>query len=227
MNAQSRARIGIAAGVVTATLAACFVPLGSAGMATGNREQVRLTPAGKAAARAVVLKRADLGPLPGWVGGRKKPDLSSSGCASWHPKQSDLVLNGAAETQWKRPGLVLDSEAQVLATPQMVLLDWKRTMRPQLLTCLRSFSAKAKNGERLVSVRWHSFPRVVPHTRLVRLVVDVKTSGRTVRMMLDLLAMGQGRTEITLTTTAPLADASVVLPAEFRIASLLASRVRM
>jgi hypothetical protein len=100
-------------------------------------------------------------------------------------------------------------------------------MRPQLLTCLRSLSAKAKNGERLVSVRWLSFPRIVPHTRAIRLVIDVTTAAGKVRMMMDLLAMGRGQTETTLTTTAPLADAAVLRPAEERLAILLASRVRM
>lgn len=228
VKAQSPARLATVAAIVAAAAAVCLVPVGSAGGATSrNREQVRLTPAGKAAARAVVLKRADLGPLPDWVGGRKKPDRSSPGCPNWHPKESDLVLTGDAETQWKRPGLVLDSEAQVLATPRMVLLDWKRTMRRQLLTCLGSLSAKATNGEHLVSVRWLAFPRVVPHTRVIRLVIDVKRSTRTVRMMMDLLAMAQGRTEISLTTIAPLVEARALRPAEFRLANLLAYRVRM
>ena len=66
----------------------------------------------------------------------------------------------------------------------------------------------------------------MPNTRAIRLVIDVKTPTRQVRMMMDLLAMGQGRTEVTLTISAPLVDAAVLRPMEVRTAVLLASRVR-
>src|SRR5262245_48832798 len=82
--------------------------------AAADREKVRLTKAGRAAASAVVLTRADLGSTTTWTGGARKPDLSSSSpCPTFHPKQSDLVLIGAAETLWRSPGIQLVSEGQV------------------------------------------------------------------------------------------------------------------
>jgi hypothetical protein len=48
-------------------------------------EQVRLNPVDQAAARAVLIRRADLGST-GWQGGRVKPDLSAGPtCPNYHP----------------------------------------------------------------------------------------------------------------------------------------------
>lgn len=56
--------------------------------------------------------------------------------------------------------------------------------------------------------------------------VDVKTSTATIPVMVDVVLVGRGRTEITLATTAPLVAQSVVSAAELRLARLLASRIR-
>jgi hypothetical protein len=71
---------------------------GSALAAVADREQHRFNAADQAAARSAVVVRSDLGST-GWTGGAKKPDLSPpKPCPNWDPKQSDLVLTGAAET---------------------------------------------------------------------------------------------------------------------------------
>jgi hypothetical protein len=56
----------------------------------------------------------------------------------------------------------------------------------------------------------------------------VKSSASTtpLRLFVDLVLVGRGRTEITLTTTAPLVASSAIRAAEIRLARLLASRVR-
>ena len=193
------------------------------------KQPIRFTPAGQAAARAVVLQRADLGSASGWTGGAKKPDLSSdTHCANFHPKDSDLVLIGAAETDWQHAGLEFDSEAQVLQTPKMVQLDWQRTvLSPHLLPCLRETLAKAGGASAaVVSVARLAFPQVAPYTRAFRTVVEVTSGTQKVRVLIDVVLIGRGRTEVTLTTTAPLAAEAVVRPAELRLARLLASRLR-
>ena len=144
-----------------ALLAALAAALLLAGAAVADKEQIHLTAAGQAAARAAVMHRADLGGGGGWTGGPKKPDLSSgTGCANFKPKQSDLVLIGAAENVFRHPGVEFDSEAQVLETPAMVRLDWQRTvLAPQVMPCLRSNLEKQLTAsERLVSVRRIPFP---------------------------------------------------------------------
>jgi hypothetical protein len=213
--------VGVAAGVAASVAVASIA----------DKEQIHLTNAGQAAARAAVLTKADLGAAPGWTGGAKKPDLSSTPpCPGFRPKQSDLVVNGAAETVFKQPAIQFDSEAQVLQTAHMVKLDWQRTViAPQILPCLRIAVAKsAGTSAHVTSIRRTAFPRVATFTSAIRILLDVKTSGSTtpVTVFVDVVLVGRGRTEITLTTTAPLLASSAVRAAEIRLARILAARVR-
>jgi hypothetical protein len=213
--------VGVAAGVAASVAVASIA----------DKEQIHLTNAGQAAARAAVLTKADLGTAPGWTGGAKKPDLSSTPpCPGFRPKQSDLVVNGAAETVFKQPAIQFDSEAQVLQTAHMVKLDWQRTViAPQILPCLRIAVAKsAGTSAHVTSIRRTAFPRVATFTSAIRILLDVKTSGSTtpVTVFVDVVLVGRGRTEITLTTTAPLLASTAVRAAEIRLARILAGRVR-
>ncbi len=218
----------IGAKQTTAFLGALAAALLLAGAAVADKEQIHLTAAGQKAARAAVMQRADLGGATGWTGGAKKPDLSAgTGCANFQPKQSDLVLIGAAETVFKHPGVEFDSEAQVLQTADMVRLDWRRTvLAPQVLPCLRSnLKQHLSASERLVSLGRIAFPSIATYTRAYRTTVDVTSASGTTRVFVDLVLLGRGSTEITLTTTAPMAAESAVRGAELRLARILVSRV--
>ena len=68
-------------------------------------------------------------------------------------------------------------------------------------------------------------PRVATYTVAYRALLDVVDSGKPVRVMIDLVAIGQGRAELMLITTAPYAIRGPVVPAEIRLARLLVSRV--
>jgi hypothetical protein len=198
-------------------------------VALADKEQVRLTAADQAFARAAVLTKADLGTVGSWTGGAVKPDLTSSPpCTSFHPKQSDLVLTGAAETRFKEPGIEIDSEAQVLQTAQMVALDWQRVVAsPQLLPCLRVGLAKQVGAStRIVSLRRIAFPRIGQRAAAIRVLLDVKAGASPVpvRAFVDVAFVAEGRTELTLTTTALLAADGAVRPAEARLARTLAAR---
>lgn len=210
-----------------AILAAAVVGLLLAGAALADKEQIHLTAAGQKAARAAVITRADIGSATGWTTKVRKPDLSGdTGCSNFKPKQSDLVLNGAAEVEWSRPGLDFDSEAQVLQTPAMVRLDWQRTvLASQVLPCLRAnFQKQASSNEKLVSVTRLAFPAITSYTRAYRVLLDYTENSQTVRLFVDIVLVGKGHTELTLTTTAALAAAPAVKAAEIRLARLLAAR---
>jgi hypothetical protein len=220
-------RIGKRLGVA---LAAASAALGLVGVAGADQYQVRLTAAGNAAARAAVVTRSDLGSTAGWTGVSKKPDLSSSPtCAGFDPKESDLVIVGAAETDWKHPGLEFDSVAEVLQTAKMVQLDWQRVMlSPKLLPCLRKTVPQSLGaGGKLVAARELPVPRLATYTKAFEVLIDVKSGSRTVRLMIDMLFVGRGRTEITLMTTAAFAARPIVQPAEIRLARALVSRARV
>src|SRR5690349_24680665 len=96
-----------------ALLAALAVAAAAGAAGAPGVEQVHLTAADQANAKAAGVARSDLG--PGWTGGARKPSgPSTPSCGSWHPKQSDLVLTGEAESDFKQPGFEIESEAQVL-----------------------------------------------------------------------------------------------------------------
>src|SRR5438128_1229620 len=100
-----------------------------------GKEKVELDAADQAAARAVVLRRSDLG--AGWNGGRIEPDLSGGPtCPNYHPKVSDLVITGAAASDFRRTGVDFANEVEVLRTAGMVSRDWRRSIVPEAVPCL-------------------------------------------------------------------------------------------
>lgn len=204
-----------------------IVSLVLAGAAAALDGRIQLSAAGQAAARAAVIKRADLGAAGGWVGGMTKPDLSQQlECASYRPKQSDLIVIGAAESTWKNSGLQFYSVAQVLRTAEMVRLDWQRTvLDPRVLPCVRRALAKEfGTAAHLVSFRRIAFPQIADSTRAYRAVADAKTPAGKVRIMYDIVLVASGRTEITLTAAAPMSTAQIIAAAEVRLARILAAR---
>jgi hypothetical protein len=212
------------AGAVIAALLASFI----AGGALADKEQIALTKAGHKAARGAVLKRGDLG-KGAWTGSAKRPALNTpTGCPGYAPKQSDLVVVGAAGANWKSKGVQFDSEAQVLRTPKMVQLDWKRTVRAaKVMPCLkRNLEQSLARNERLSFVTRLPVPRIPALVRLYRAVVVVRAKGVNTPILIDSLLIGSRRTEITLTTTALYASRKAVTRTEVRLARVLARRAR-
>jgi len=207
---------------------ALLVLAASAAAATDpGKEQVHLVAADQAAARAAVLLRTDLG--AGWTGGQKKPSLSSTpDCPGWHPKQSDLVLTGAAEADFTHAGLEVDSNAQVLRTARMVRLDWGRTaVAPQVMRCMRTeLQKQTPSGAKVVSVKRIAFPRVSTYTAAYRLTIDVTSGTTTVPVWSDVILFGRGRTELELTVIAPAAASATLAAAEARLAHLMVARAK-
>ena len=192
-----------------------------------SKQQIRFTAADQAAARAAVLRLTDLG-SSGWQGGRLKPNVGSGlVCSGYAPKQSDLVLTGAAESAWHRPGLQVRSVAQVLKTRAMVARDWARTVSdPRAIACLRGAVTKGlTSSERLVSFRRLAFPRLATFTTAYRAIVEVSAGGASARVLVDLVLVGRSRTELTLMIAAPAAAGASIAAADVRLARALAARV--
>jgi hypothetical protein len=193
-----------------------------------NKEQIRLNPADQASARAAVLRRADLGPT-GWSGGPVKPDLSSTmSCPGYEPKQSDLVLTGAAEADFRHSGLSIQSVAQVLKTRSMVAHDWQRTVvAPKAIACLRSMLARAlPSNQRVVSFKKLPFPRLTRYATAYRALIDFSSQGQHVLFLADIVLVGRSRTELTLSVVAPAAARASISKAEVRLARNLVARIR-
>jgi len=212
--------------VLCGSIAALLVVAGAASASSPGKEKIAYTAVGQAKAKAEVLKRTDVG--SGWSGGSRKPDVSSTLPCSYRPKQDDLVLIGAAETDWRQAGYEIDSEAQVLRTADMVRRDWRRTvLAPQVVPCLRQgFEKSLGSAGTLVSFGRVAFPHVAPLTQAFRAVFKVNTGSTTVPVEIDVLGLGGGRNEITLTLTGLAARRSALHTAEVRFARRLAGRMR-
>jgi hypothetical protein len=213
-------------GVLCGSAAAVLVAAGIASASTPNKEKIAYTAAGRTKAKAEVLKRTDVG--SGWSGGSRKPDVSSALPCSYKPKQNDLVLIGAAETDWRQPGYEIDSEAQVLRRADMVRRDWRRTvLAPQVVPCLRQGLEKSLGSAgTFVSFGRVAFPRVASLTQAFRAVFKVSSGSTTVPVEVDVLALGSGRNELTLTLTGLEARRSALHTSEMRFARRLAARMQ-
>ncbi len=215
--------IGCAGRLLGVGTLAMFVALALAAAAFADKEQIKRTAKGDGEARTAVLTRADFGAATGWSGGAQVPHLSSTmPCSSFQPKQSDLVVVGAAEAKWQNQAIEVDSESQVLQSPHMVSLDWQRTVvAPQVMPCLREGLAKSVGKtEKLESFTVTAFPKVGNNSRRLRAIIDVKN----VRVMMDIIVVAQHATEITLTFTAPAVAETSVSAAELVLARRLAAR---
>jgi len=211
---------------VLIALSLAAMAAGAAVAATGEKEQIHLTKADQAAAKRAVAVRADLG-SGNWTGGFTKPDLSRSpGCADFHPKQADLVITGAAESNWTDQGLQLETVAQVLKTRAMVAADWRRTILAHgAVQCLRSRLFKdLGKGVTFVSFRRTIFAPVATNAEAFLMLVDVKTSTGNVRVAVELVVIAQGRTELTIVSIVQNAVQKVVAQIDVQIARALVSR---
>jgi len=200
----------------------------AAAVSAGGGEQIRFNAADQAAARAVVIRRADLG-SSGWQGGRVKPDLSGGPtCPNYHPKVSDLVITGAAKADFRRSGFEFASQVQVLKTRRMVALDWRRSvLAPGVVSCLRRTLANGLGSTaKVISFAKLPFPHLSTYSALFRGVISVQAQGQTVRVLTDIVLVGRSRTEINLTNAGPAAAKSGISAAERRLARALLARVR-
>jgi hypothetical protein len=205
-------------------LIGALLALAVAGAAQAN--QIRLNRADQAVARATVVRKADLGGS-GWSGGTKRPDLSSgSGCVAYHPKDSDLGTTGAAETSFTNGPLTFDSEVTLLRTATMVGADWHRSVRPAALDCLKQLLARELGAKaKIISAARTSISPIARYTANFRVVFDLTAAGQRVRIFVDVLLVGKGRAELTLTTVAPYVARAQVQAAEVRLVRLVAARL--
>ena len=77
-----------------------------------------------------------------------------------------------------------------------------------------------------MSFRKLSLPAIGTHATGYRTTFDVKTARGTIRLVVDIVAVTRGRTEISLTTTMPLASVPTLFPNELVLAQTIVGRVR-
>jgi hypothetical protein len=222
------ANLGQTVGVVrlAVIVAAALTLAGVAAGGTTDHNQVKLTAADQTTAKREVIRLTDLG--TGWKGGTVKPDLNDAlVCANYHPKQSDLVLTGAAESKYAVTGAQLDSVAQIFRGADMVNLDWHRSvLNPQLVSCLKeTLTGNLSSSQTIESVGRVPFPQ--GHgvlAREYRTVLNVSSNGSTTQGVVDLIVFTRGRSELSLTTVGSYADRAAIARVERVLVGLMLTR---
>jgi hypothetical protein len=189
----------------------------------GENQPIKFNASDQAAAKALTLKMGDLG--AGWKGGATKPQLNPDNPCTM--KRSDLVLTGAARSEFKTQGATITSESNILQSPTMVSADWQRTVEnATFMACTRGVYMKSTEANvKVVSFTKLAFPKVTRYTARYRLLADYGAAGETVRVLVDMIFLGQGRSEISLIVSTPYADRAAADGAERRLAQILVKRI--
>ena len=206
-----------------AVLALIVVPVALA----VEKQPRRLNAVDQAAAKAATLKLSDFAVGTGWKGGAVKPDLTSdSKCVS---KISDLVITGDAKSEFNAAAAAMriTSETEVLESAAMVTADWQRTVgNAAFMACTRKEYSQLEAGFKVISFTKLAFPKLTRYTARYRVLADVTTQEGRLRVLVDLILLGQGRNETTLVLSAPYVAHAAVDSAERRLAQTLVSRMR-
>jgi hypothetical protein len=118
----------------------------------------------------------------------------------------------------------------VFQTAHMVQLDWQRSVdAPGAVACIRqSLEKGAPSGGRIVSFARVPFPKIARYSTAFLSVVEVSGQGTTIPVTVEVVLVGQKRTEITLRATAVGRPARpVVSAATLRLARILVGRARV
>ena len=202
---------------------ACVVVLAllGAGAALGGPPQERITAADQARARAMLLRKSDVG-----LGFRASPPGPEGDTSCKALDESDLTVTGEARSPNFVSGLVtVASNTDVYESVADANASWKRGTSAGGLKCLRDTVRReyAKRGLRLLALRKTSFPAVAPKTVAFHVAFSGQAQGLEIRAYVDLVALQQSRAQTSL------AFASAIDPLEqpeqVRLARIVASRM--
>jgi len=174
-----------------------------AGIGTGTALADHLDPkkrirAGdKAKARAMLLRKSDLG--PGVIAQPRSTPNTHLTCNGLD--ESDLTVTGEAESPtWIQGAGFVVSAANVYATVTDANASWARGTRGAGTRCLRDELADefATQGVALESLRKVAFPRVAERTVAYRVTLSGNVQGTTVRVVIDLVVLKHSRSQAAL-----------------------------
>ncbi|HWE82471.1 MAG TPA: hypothetical protein VG265_12545 [Gaiellaceae bacterium] len=173
--------------------------------AGAQANKTKIDKADQAASVSALVKVGDLPKPFTWTGGKVVTGGGGSGfsCKNFKPKSSDLVTTGAAGTTFTAQGVQLSENAERLKTATMVTNDVKRTFVGALVPCLAQTLAAGAPGMTVQKAAPVTFPRDAKYTAAIRILFTIKPKGKTAEHgAFDYIALGAGRTEISITFTA-------------------------
>ena len=132
--------------------------------------RLALTAAGMRAAQGPLLASGDFGFERRWIGGQTDLGLASVGCKSFHMRVDDLVVEGAAASQFTSEAGAYTSHVQVFESDTMVERYFARMLAPALIPCYRELVRSVLPPEaRITSIGLLPVARIAPLVRAYRM----------------------------------------------------------
>lgn len=215
---------------LAAVLAAALVFALVAVAADSTDPKVALTKAGQALASSATLRFTDLGPA--WSGGAEKPSsLKLPVCPSNQPNNSDLTINGHAESRLTLASAAIQVDTDVLVlknSAQVAKLVKRVVLSPQTGDCLRYDLIKSVGGQGVTIVGVSQLPvaKAGDQSALYRVTLAVKSGAKSVPVYSDFLYVSQGKAQYFVNIVAPGAVKSELPSLENGIAKKLAVKAR-
>jgi hypothetical protein len=175
---------------------AALVPAGALA-ATAPGPKRAHTKADTALAQRALLRQSDLS--KGWTSVPAQSKPSALTCASFQPKQSDLVETGAAAVGFRgsAAGPFVAQSAWVYKTDAQAQAFWKRVVGKGLLRCLVQSITGGSTKDVTLTVQKSgelAVPKLAPRTTAFRVVGTAKTAGQSTKTYYDMFVLASGRT---------------------------------
>jgi hypothetical protein len=189
-------------------LLACFILFAFVGaggaLAARGDPQKRINPADQARAKAMLLRKADLG--PGFQATPPASDDDDLYCKALD--ESDLTLTAEVESpDFRRltqdSVTIVSSLAQIYETVGQANASWERGTSAAGVSCIRQITAATlrKEGVRLSSFKAIAIPRLAQRSVAFRAVAVQQG----VRLYVDLVALKHGRAQVGMAFASALA----------------------
>lgn len=198
------------------TLAVCAaLTLASSAAAAGPA--VKLDAAGNSAARSSLLSAATLG-TKYWKGSAPGKTGLALSCRGWQPSGAGIVETGAADVPALASGSVTVSQmTSVYGSTAQADTLWRRAVQPGLLACVRETveavgnATTAKITVKVLSQGPLTVAKVGPLTSGYRVVADLTSKVRTLKLYFDVVLVGRDATlsEISISSFGSAVPATV------------------
>lgn len=198
------------------TLAA-LAALTLAASAAAAEPAVKLDTTGNSAARSSLLSAAALG-TKYWKGTAPGKTGLQLSCSGWQPSGAGIVETGAADVPALVSGNVtLGQMTSVYGSSTQADTLWHRAVQPSLIACVRqtveevSSASTQKITVKVLSQGPLAVTKVGPLTSGYRVVADLTSKVRTLKLYFDVLLVGRDATlsEITISSFGADVPASV------------------
>ena len=178
---------------------------GVAVAAVSKQPKKDIKPAAQAKAVAINVRRSDL-PGKGWTSSPPSPTKGNTPtCSFYNPDQSDLTENGDADSRtFSSPdGSEVSSTTGIFVSASQAATAYKRIVQPDLPKCVGELLVKSGGGKIVLrSSGKLAFPSYGDRSAAYRLTVTVKSGNTKVPVVVDLVAVNQGKADIAFFFTA-------------------------